>query len=195
MKHNKVFLKLRGEPLIKQVVQAASEVSKNIVVAIGMQDQEEDYTSILPKSVNIVKDTMDDKAAILGIITGLNTIRAEYAAVLAADLPFINPEVIKQLHREAENFDLAIPSWPNGNIEPLYAVYRVSAADRVFKDAVRAGAVRLRDAINKLERVNYVPVEKFRYADPSLHCFININTPEDLSAVKAILRDEDASTG
>ncbi|MFQ6135241.1 MAG: molybdenum cofactor guanylyltransferase, partial [Nitrososphaerales archaeon] len=88
-----------------------------------------------------------------------------------------------------------IPSWPNGDIEPLYAVYNVSVARRVFRDAVKAGAVRLRDAIDRLERVNYVSVEKFRYADPSLHCFFNINTPEDLGVVEAILRGEEASTG
>lgn len=188
LKHNKVFLNIRGEPLIKHVVQVASEASKNIVLAIGKQDREEDYTSILPRWVNIAKDITEEKAALFGILTGLKAIKTDYTAVLAADIPFINSEVIRRLHREAEGFDLAIPSWPNGDIEPLYAVYKVSTALRVFRDVVKAGRIRIRDAIEKLERVNYVSVEKFRYADPSLHCFLNINTQADLDLVEDLLR-------
>ncbi len=188
MNCNKVFLEIRGEPLIRRVVRMASEVSRKMVVAIGMQDRVEDFTSILPEWVSVVRDTNEDKAALFGVLTGLESIKADYAVVLAADLPFVNPEVIRRLHREAEGFDLAIPSWSDGDIEPLYAVYKVSSARIVFKEAVRVGEVRMRDAIKRLKRANYVSVEKFRDVDPLLRCFMNINTPENLRMVEDVLR-------
>lgn len=187
MGRNKVFLEIGGEPLIRRVVRVASEVSREIVVTIGIRDRVEDFTSILPKWVSVARDTNEDKAALFGVLTGLEYIKVDYAAVLAADLPFVSSEVVKRLHREAEGFDLAIPSWSDGNIEPLYAVYKVSSALQVFEEVVKAGEVRMRDVINRLKRVNYVSVEKFRDVDPLLRCFLNINTPEDLRKVEDML--------
>ena len=190
LKVNKVFLKIRYEPLISEIVRVVSEVAENVVVTIGKQDQEEKFAEILPRWVKIAKDTTDEKAAIYGVLTGLRAVETDYTAILAADLPFVNSEVIRMLHREVEGFDLAIPRWPNGDIEPLYAVYRVLAAQKAFYDTVESGAVRIRDAVNRLEKINYVPVEQFLSVDKSLRCFVNVNTPTDLERVKIILRAE-----
>ncbi len=187
MENNKSFLRIRGKPLIKHVVDVASEISKHIVITIGIGEKEEEYNSILPKLVRIVKDTSDYKAPIFGILSGLNLIGTEYAAVIASDLPFINSKVIRQLYLEAEGFDLAIPYWPNGNYEPLYAVYYVTKALNVFKEIVKAGRYRLLDGINNLKRVNKIPVDDLRDSDPSLQCFININTPEDLCLAEFVM--------
>lgn len=187
---NKVFLKIRSEPLISEIVKAALEVAGKVVVTIGKQDQEEKFAEILPKRVKIAKDITEDKAALYGVLTGLRAIETIYTAILASDLPFVNPEVLRILHREAEGFDLAIPRWPSGDVEPLYAVYRVSAAQKAFHDTVESGSVRMRDAINRLGRINYVPVELLQSVDKSLHCFINLNTAADLERVRAIMQAE-----
>ncbi len=188
LKVNKVFLNIRREPLISEMVRVASEVAENVVVTIGNQDQEEKFSEILPSWVKIARDSTEEKAALYGVLTGLKSIETKYTAVLAADLPFANPKIIRILYREAEGFDLAIPRWPNGDIEPLYAVYRVSAAQKAFSETVESGVVRMRDAINRFGKINYVPVEQLRSADKSLHCFINLNTAADLERVKAICR-------
>ena len=187
MGFNKLFMKFCGQPLITQVVQVASQVSKNLTLVIGFKDPEKNYASILPGWVKIVRDTTENKAALFGMVTGLEAAKADYAVILAADIPFVNAEVIKLLYHESKDFDLVIPSWPNGNIEPLYAVYKVSTVLKIFRKAVKNGKVRIRDAINGLKRINYIPVEKLKYADSSLHCFININTPEDIMIVENII--------
>ncbi len=190
LKANKVFLKIRCEPLISEIVRVASDVTESIVVAIGSRDDEEEFAAILPGRVKIVKDTVDEKAALYGVLTGLRAAETDFAAVLAADLPFVNSEVIRILSYEAQDFDLAIPEWPNGNIEPLYAVYRVASSRRAFSDAIKAGGVRIQDAIDRLEKVNYVPVDRFLQVDKSLRCFFNVNTKADLERVRSILREE-----
>ncbi len=190
LKANKVFLKIRCEPLISEIVRVASDVTESIVVAIGSRDDEEEFAAILPGRVKIVKDTVDEKAALYGVLTGLRAAETDFAAVLAADLPFVNSEVIRILSYEAQDFDLAIPEWPNGNIEPLYAVYRVASSRRAFSDAIETGGVRIQDAIDRLEKVNYVPVDRFLHVDKSLRCFFNVNTKADLERVRSILREE-----
>jgi molybdopterin-guanine dinucleotide biosynthesis protein A len=189
LKVNKAFLKIRSEPLISEVVRVTSAMTKNIIVSIGSQDQEEKFADVLPSWVKIVKDTKDEKAALYGIFTGLRFIETDYAAVLAVDLPFVNIEVIRMLHREAEGYDLALPAWPNGDIEPTYAVYRVSTSRKAFHDAIEADGIRIVHAINRLGKINYVHVEQIQSVDRSLHCFINVNTKADLEKVKKILHN------
>jgi len=187
MKSNKVFLEINGEPLLMHVVRETSRISNNIILAIGKHDQEEDYTSILPKTVKIIHDKTEKKAALYGMLTGLEAIESEYAIILAADTPFININVIKLLQLEVQGFDIAIPTWPNGNIEPLYAVYNIAATLWAFKKAVKEGEVRIKEVINKLKHINYVPVEKFTDLGANLNCFFNINTPEDFKNAEQVL--------
>jgi len=187
MQSNKVFLKIKGEPLVKHVVRVTSRISNHIILAIGKHDREENYASILPKSVKITRDKTEKKAALYGMITGLETIETDYAVILAVDTPFININVIKQLQIEAQGFDVAIPVWPNGNIEPLYAVYNVATTIWAFKKAVEEGENRIKDVINKLKHINYVSVENFKDLDANLNCFFNINTPKDFKIAEQIL--------
>ena len=187
MQSNKVFLKIKGEPLVKHVVRVTSRISNHIILAIGKHDREENYASILPKSVKITRDKTEKKAALYGMITGLETIETDYAVILAVDTPFININVIKQLQIEAQGFDVAIPVWPNGNIEPLYAVYNVATTIWAFKKAVEEGENRIKDVINKLKHINYVSVENFKDLDANLNCFFNINTPKDFKTAEQIL--------
>ena len=187
MQSNKVFLKIKGEPLVKHVVRVTSRISNHIILAIGKHDREENYASILPKSVKIIHDKTEKKAALYGMITGLETIETDYAVILAVDTPFININVIKQLQIEAQGFDVAIPVWPNGNIEPLYAVYNVATTIWAFKKAVEEGENRIKDVINKLKHINYVSVENFKDLDANLNCFFNINTPKDFKIAEQIL--------
>jgi molybdopterin-guanine dinucleotide biosynthesis protein A len=95
--------------------------------------------------------------------------------------------VIKQLQFEAQGLDIAIPTWANGNIEPLYAVYNVATTLWVLKKAVNEGEIRIKEVINKLKNINYVPIEKFKDSGANLNCFFNINTPEDLKRAKQVL--------
>lgn len=188
MKSNKIFIKFLGDPLIKRVINEVSKVSKNIIVTIGKNDNKKEYTSILPKWVNVIHDKVDEKASLYGTLTGLESIKSDYVLILAADIPFVNAEIIKRLFIEANGFDMAIPIWSNGNVEPLYAVYNVQATINTFRESFKKGEVRIKDAINKFKKINYVPVENFKDIDVNLNCFMNINTPEDLRKATEIAR-------
>jgi len=187
MKSNKVFLEINGEPILKHVVRETSRISNHIILAIGKHDHKKNYASILSKSIKIIHDKTDAKAALYGILTGLGAIETDYAVILAADTPFINTNVIKQLYIEVQGFDIAIPIWPNGNIEPLYAVYNVQTTLWAFKKAAKEGKVRIKEVMNTLKQINYVPVERFTDLGVNLDCFFNINTPQDFNKAEQVL--------
>ena len=128
MGRNKTFTRFRRTPLLLNVVKKAMTVSDEVNVVIGKHYQTCKYAKILPPSIKILKDVINDHGPLAGISIGLKNLRSKYTSVLPCDLPFINSEVLEYLFRRAEGFDAAIPKWPNGNTEPLHAVYCVPSS-------------------------------------------------------------------
>ncbi|MEM2109396.1 MAG: hypothetical protein QW327_02790, partial [Candidatus Odinarchaeota archaeon] len=72
-----------------------------------------------------------------------------------------------------------IPRWPNGFIEPLFAVYRKEALEQSIRQVLSEGRFELTRMVSKLSKVLYfstMVIEKF---NPKLDCFLNVNTPLD----------------
>jgi len=180
MQGNKALIKLGGKPLLLHVTERIRGLTQETVVVVGKNDNLADYESFLPPSINILRDTVTGMGPLAGILTGMQNMRSEYAVVLPCDSPFIKREVLTYLFKMAQGADAAIPRWPNGNIEPLHAVYRVSAAIPATKAALERRELFILDMIKRLDRVIYVDTEEIRKIDEELVTFFNINTQEDL---------------
>ena len=76
-------------------------------------------------------------------------------------------------------YDAIIPEWENTDIEPLHAVYRVSAVRQYVEEHE---SLSLRDMVNSLHTLRVSP-EEFRQFDPNLETFQNINTLDELQAL------------
>jgi len=186
IKENKALIRLGDKPLLLYVIEKIRELTQETVVVVGKNDNLADYRSFLPPSVTILKDTVTGMGPLAGILTGMQNMRSEYAVVLPCDSPFIKREVLTYLFRMVQGADAAIPRWPNGNIEPLHAVYRVSAAIPAAKAALERRELFILDMIKRLNRVVYVDTEEIRKIDEELMTFFNINTQEDLIAAEKI---------
>lgn len=182
----KPLMELGGRALISYVLDAASEVSDEIVVVVG--EEEGHLENLLPRKARIARDLTRGGGPLIGVYSGLTHLRSEYAVVLPCDSPFINTEVLKYLIGRAEGADAAVPLWPNGYIEPLHSVYNVPAALEAGKAAIEAEKLRVHSMIERLKETVYVPVEELRRFDPGLLTFFNINSGEDLKRAEAILR-------
>jgi len=180
MKGNKALIRLGGKPLLLHVIERVRGLTQETVVVVGKNDDLADYESFLPPSVTILRDIVKGMGPLAGILTGMQNMRSEYAVVLPCDSPFIKREVLMYLFKMAQGADAAIPRWPNGNIEPLHAVYRVSAAIPATKAALERRELFILDMIKRLDRVIYVDTEEIRKIDEELVTFFNINTQEDL---------------
>lgn len=88
----------------------------------------------------------------------------------------------------ARGADAAIPQWPNGYIEPLHAVYKVSPALSAAEKAMGEGRLTIRAMIAGLGKVVYVGTDELRRFDPELSTFFNINSQKDLRTAVKMLR-------
>lgn len=184
---NKALIRLGDRPLLLHVVERVSELVSETVVVIGARDDADRYASVLPSTVMVLKDVVEGKGPLAGVLTGMQGTRSNHVLVLPCDSPFVKREVLRYLFESVEGSDAAVPRWPNGNIEPLHAVYRASSAAPAARDALGRGELFIRDMIRRLERVVYVDTETIRGLDPGLTTFFNINSQEDLQAARRLI--------
>ena len=184
---NKPFMKLDGRSLISYVLEVTSKVSNEAVVVVG-RDKLKCFEALLPKDVKVAMDITSGRGPLIGVYSGLKHLRSEYAVVLPCDSPFIHEGVLKYLISRAEDMDAVIPLWPNGYIEPLHSIYKVSTALKASEAAIEKEDFRIYNMIERLERTIYIPVEKVKKFDPELLTFFNINSVEDLKRAEAILK-------
>lgn len=153
---------------------------------MGKNDEIDQYARILPSTVKVVRDAVDGRGPLAGILAGMQEMLSEYAVVLPCDSPFIKEEVVKYLFDEAQGADAAIPRWPNGYTEPLHAVYRVVPSALAAKEALKKDELRIIDMIKRLRRVIYISTDEIKKIDRDLITFFNINNQKDLRAARIL---------
>jgi len=183
----KALLTVGGEPLVRRVVTAALAVTDDVIVA-SRGALVERIQQVLPPGVRVVRDRRRVQAPLAGLEAGACASRAAYVAVLACDLPFVSAAVIRRLFVRARGADAAVPRWPNGDLEPLAAVYRRSALLGAVLASLAAGERSNVEMIRRLRRVRFVPTSELRAVDPGLQSFRNLNTAADLTALRRLTR-------
>jgi molybdopterin-guanine dinucleotide biosynthesis protein A len=105
----------------------------------------------------------------------------EAAFVTGCDVPFLVPDLVRELVRRVEGYDVVVPVEGDRH-HPLAAVYRTAVLPEVEK-LLAAGRLRpvfLYDSV----RTKRVPVADLRTVDPDLRTLANLNHPVDyLSAL------------
>ncbi len=187
MKQN---VELGEKNLLQHVLDVAVQLSKEIVVVYATED---DSTLILnKKDLNIIttKDRREGLGPMMGIYSGMKELSADYSVVLPCDSPFLSVPLMRALIEKAVNYDAVIPKWPNGYVEPLHSVYRLSSSIPAIESAFDVGERSVLDMIKRLDSVRYVPVDDLRRFDKELLTFFNINYPKDLDTANEIMNDE-----
>ena len=121
---------------------------------------------------------------VAGLEAGLAAVAREWALVLAADMPWLRPEVLELLAAAATVADgsvdvVALESAP-GVAEPLPAAYRRRVLARARRN-VDAGRLRMLDLLADTS-VQLVERRRWMAADPSGRSVRSVNRPEDLPA-------------
>ena len=173
MGFNKALMSFLGEPLITRISRLLSPISDDLFIIT----QEPDAYQHL--GLRTISDEVPNMGAIGGLQTAMSQARCDYVAVVACDMPFVNPDIL-QYCREIlvdHNADVAIPLTMDG-YEPLHAVYRKATCLPAIKDAMNAGQKRLISWLSEV-KVEESKEEKLRLLDPDELAFINTNTIDD----------------
>lgn len=178
---DKVCTPLAGKPLVRHVADRLEPVIDELVVNCR-EDQLADLEAAMEgyrHPVTFALDEQEDAGPLHGIGRGLSATDAEYAVVVACDMPFVDPSFVQYLFRQAAGRDGAIPRQGEGNwYQPLQAVYRVEAMAEAVRASEREGIDR---PINAAEKLDFVTVEGDALAAVTGDwTFFNINTREDL---------------
>ena len=185
---NKALGLLAGKPLVCHVVERLSRIADETLVVIGRHERRADYEVVLPSSAKVMNDSHEGKTPLIGIVTGLQATRSDYALVCACDVPFVNEGVVELLFRRASGADAAIPRWTGGRIEPLESVYRVVSTLKAAQETLAPSGLPLRVMIGRLAQVEYVSVEdEIREVNPDLRTFFNVNSMKDLETAEQML--------
>jgi len=185
---DKGALELSHKPLIKHVVDAVKPLVDETIVVTNSQERAEKYAKIVGSDIKFAIDVDQGKGPLVGALTGFEVAQGSYALLLPVDVPFISRDVVDLLFELCHGRSAVIPRWPNEQIEPLHAVYRVQAALEAAKAAVVEGKLNVRAMIEGMRGVRYVSTLVIQELDPEFRTFFNVNTPLDLKRAEVMVK-------
>ncbi len=188
MESDKGLIVLSSEPMVCRVADILSNVVDELLVVVGSSEQKTEYFKVLGDRVEILIDLYRDSSPLVGAITAFQKTNAKYALITACDMPFISPEIVQWLFEEAEGYDGAVFQWKNGWIEPLLAVYRVEPSLEIAKELMNENNLRLRMILNRLPKINHIPIDHLKERDPDLLTLFDVDTANAISEAEKILK-------
>ncbi|WP_254768818.1 molybdenum cofactor guanylyltransferase [Salinilacihabitans rarus] len=125
---DKAVADLAGTPMIRRVVDRVGEVTDAVVVNCR-EEQRDPIAAALDgcePTVRYALDPVPDRGPVAGIRTGLSATDREYAAVVACDMPFVDPALLDRLFERARaaDADAAVVRLDDGWLQTTQAVYR-----------------------------------------------------------------------
>jgi molybdenum cofactor guanylyltransferase len=170
---DKALLCFEGVSLVERAVARLRGVCEPVVIAPGGHDIE------VPGCAT-VDDAAHDAGPLAGLLAALRASPHQLLAVVAVDMPWVDPALIVLMAARCAGLDAIVPLSEHGP-EPLHAVYARSAI-AACEAAVGGEDRSLRGVLAHLQ-VGYVTEAEWRAAGIDPGFARNLNTPEDLEAV------------
>lgn len=178
---DKALLQLGDQTLIQRVVGRLGRISDDVLIVGNKLERFRDV------GVRLVEDLVSGAGALGGVYTAVQACRYPYVFCAACDMPFLDLNLVRYMILLAPGYDVVMP-YVRGEAEPLHAVYSKTCAPAI-KAALDAGERRIISFLAQV-RVRDVREDEIRILDPDLHSFFNLNVPEDLVRMQAILGEQ-----
>lgn len=154
----KALALLAGETLAERAHRVLAEACGRVVVVGKASDR-------LGLPFPVLDDGSDVRAAIVGVAAALRLADAEVVVVLPTDMPYVTPELLRDLVAGVADADVAAPQ-----TGPLPGAYRRSVLP-VLEARIAAGDLALHRALAEL-RTRVVACDEEQ--------LVNVNRPSDL---------------
>lgn len=135
--------------------------------------------------LKVVTDVYPGKGPLGGIYTGLLNSISFYNLVVASDMPFLNPALLRYMVKVSVDFDLVVPR-VGELVEPLHAVYSQNCI-APMEHLLKHDELPVR-RLFPMVRTRYVEADEIEQFDPEHLSFFNINTQADLQKAAEIAR-------
>lgn len=181
MGEDKSRMSLGGRTFVGSAAAALRAVATRVSVVSSRHDADS-------HGLPVVEDLRAGLGALGGLHAAFTSCRAEWAAVVACDLPFVTGELLARLAsmrsnetsttNETNETDAVVPLQEDGRVQPLCALYRARVCLEQVEELIRAGELRPRVMLSRV-RARLVAFEEFQELSGSARFFLNVNTPED----------------
>lgn len=180
MGQNKALMPFMGQPLIARVLNRLAPIAREIFITTN------ELESFQFLNIPLYKDVILGKGALGGLYTALWAARFPVVAVVACDMPFVNPALIlaQRARLLDENMDVVIPRSPTG-LETLHAVYRRDVCLPAVLEALKTEQRRMISWFPAV-KVRVMEADEVAQFDPDFRSFINVNTPEEFRQAEAL---------
>ncbi|MHB8489015.1 MAG: molybdenum cofactor guanylyltransferase [Candidatus Dormibacteria bacterium] len=168
---DKATISIEGATLLERALARLDTVCDPVLIAAG-------DIPMMITGRNTIPDAVRGAGPLAGLVAALRASPHRLLAVVAVDLPWIDPSLIRWLAAVIGEHDVAVCETTRG-IEPLHAVYSTSlleAAERAVAGPDRS----LRRLIEGSDALK-VPEREWRAAGISGRFTRNLNTPTDLA--------------
>lgn len=164
MGQDKALLEINGESSIKRLYNLLSPFFDEIIVSVG-SERDIPFTEM-----KVVRDVEDGHGPLMGIYSSIAASQSQVNFVIACDIPEVNMTLLFELLANSEEYDIAVPSFSEGQCEPLFAVYKKNVAH---------AAKKILD-LHKRRIIEIFPECKTQIIPtPNKSWYINLNTPGD----------------
>lgn len=173
MGFDKQTIMKNDQRLVDETIRRLRRVFSDIIVVTKTPEY---YTHL---DVTTTQDVLPSTGPLAGIHAGLLQSKADYAFVLACDMPYFNPDYARFMEQHMRPEDTGIlTALDDGWIEPFHAYYG-KALIRPIEDYLSQGKRNIRDLAWD-NGVQFLPEKHILSMDPDKRLFQNLNTPEDL---------------
>ncbi|WP_459810744.1 molybdenum cofactor guanylyltransferase [Halopiger thermotolerans] len=191
---DKAVADLAGTPMIRRVVDRLAAVTDAVVVNCRADQRDAIATALegATPTIEFALDPVEDRGPVAGIATGLEavgeTYGREFAAVVACDMPFVDPDLLERLYGRARDADAdgAVVRLEDGWYQTTQAVYRTEPMAKACAATLESDDKRI---VAALERVDYVTVAEDVLEDAGVDdaTFESVDTREALEDAAARL--------
>ncbi len=185
MGRNKALLELEGVRLIERVLARLEPLTDDILVSTN----EPDAYSFLRGRVRFVPDEIAlGQGPLVGIASALAAAHHPRLLVVAADMPFLNPQLLRYLALLDPEAEVTAPFiGANGLPEPLHTIYSKTLLP-IIEAQLAAGNRKVLDLFSQV-KVREVPRAEIAPFDPTFRSFFNANTPEEWALAEQLAKE------
>ncbi len=173
---DKTRLQLAGQNFVERIAAALGSITGRVSL-VGAKLEGTGWH--LPS----VPDIYQGWGALGGLHGALAACRAEWAAIVACDLPFVTGQLFVRLASRRETFDAVAPVQTDGRPQPLCALYRREPCLRRAQALITNGERRPLALLRAVQTRWIPPAQLADVGDPTLF-FTNVNTPGDYANAK-----------
>ena len=170
----KALLEVGGRPIIEKSTELLSHLFSEIVIVTNTPHL---FAHI--RGYRITGDIYRGVGPLGGLHAAMKATEADALFLVAGDMPFLSAALVKQLIEswKGSACEALIPSH-SGNIEPLHAIYATSLLERLEEFISSQKRYAIRDFLT-LVQTEYIEMD-IGNQNP----FVNINSPDDMEAIK-----------